>query len=351
VSNRKNRRKRQPRPDTGRPRGRKSPGASPPGAVTEVKTTPRLDGQSVPTPLLRPAAAPPRIDRPVLEIEGLEQRLYDPQRGEEFVVHASDRIIIPAGGVVAILGPSGCGKTTLLTVLGLLRRPSYPAALKRFAMWVDDGHGKVQEHDLKQTWFEGKIAHVERLRRSAIGFALQSGELLPALNVRENIAAPLQLNGITGWDCWSRVDDLLEAFGLHRGGGPAANGSKLSYSRVNKLSGGEYQRVALARAIAHRPTLVFVDEPTAALNRELARGALEQLRTMQLRAKSHGATVMITHDEQLADEFATMIIRMAPMRGRPAGEVVEVIRRDRAESVPVLEYRARPAVNNGEVVP
>ena len=101
--------------------------------------------------------------------------------------------------------------------------------------------------------------------------------------------------------------------------------TRVAASRINKLSGGEYQRVALARAIAHRPTLVFVDEPTAALNRELARGALEQLRKLQREDGQHGAVVMITHDEDLADEFADMIIRMAPCKDRPAGEVVEII--------------------------
>jgi ABC-type lipoprotein export system ATPase subunit len=236
-------------------------------------------------------------------------------------------------------------------VLGLLRRPSHPRTLGRFAIWVDDGRGNLREHDLKQSWLRGRTAHVERLRRSAIGFALQSGELLPALNVRENIAAPLRLNGVTGRACWTRVGELLDAFGLVRGDASSKSRSKIPYSRVNKLSGGEYQRVALARAIAHQPTLVFVDEPTAALNRELARGALEQLRTLQLRANAHGATVMITHDEQLADEFATLVIRMAPMRGRPGGEVVEIVERARTETIADVPSGAEATVIHGEAVP
>ncbi len=96
-------------------------------------------------------------------------------------------------------------------------------------------------------------------------------------------------------------------------------------ARVNKLSGGEYQRVSLARAIAHHPRLIFVDEPTAALNREMARGALETLRELLNHATRPSATVMITHDEELAHEFANVTIRMAPVRNRPAGRVEEVI--------------------------
>jgi ABC-type glutathione transport system ATPase component len=102
-------------------------------------------------------------------------------------------------------------------------------------------------------------------------------------------------------------------------------------SRINKLSGGEYQRVVLARSIAHRPSVVFVDEPTSALNRELAYDALSVMRDLQRNRTQAGITFMITHDEQLAEEFCNVIVRMAPRKNEPAGEVVEVIRNDQAE--------------------
>ena len=94
---------------------------------------------------------------------------------------------------------------------------------------------------------------------------------------------------------------------------------------MNKLSGGEYQRVVLARAVAHRPAIVFVDEPTSALNRELARTALRLLKEARGERGGRNATVMITHDEVLAMEFADLIVRMAPLKGRTAGEVVEIV--------------------------
>lgn len=276
--------------------------------------------------------------RPVLEISGLEQRLFDPQRGEEFVVFVSDKISILSGSFVAILGPSGCGKTTLLTVLGLLRAPSHPDRLASFFMWTRGEEGIV-EHDLKAAWKKRRERQIEQLRRGYLGFALQSGELLGSLTVRENIAAPLRLNGVDRLVRRRRVGELLATFGLagkNAEGCTDTNGceneaaycGRIARSRVNKLSGGEYQRVALARAIVHRPCLVFVDEPTAALNRELARGALQQLGRLQREAGHSGATIMITHDEELADEFADTTIRMAPMKHRPAGEVVEIIHKD-----------------------
>jgi ABC-type lipoprotein export system ATPase subunit len=235
------------------------------------------------------------------------------------------RIEVPAGGFVAVLGPSGCGKTTLLTVLGLLRAPSRPEALAEFTLRVRGPDGADRVYDLKDDWSRGRYGRIAALRREAVGFALQTGELLPALTVRENIAAPLRLNGVAGRACRARVDELIEAFGLAAAGD---RGSKIARSRINKLSGGEYQRIVLARAIAHRPALVFVDEPTSALNRELAWGALTQLRALQGRDRAHGATVMITHDEELARAFATLIIRMAPKPRQdaegPAGEVVAI---------------------------
>ncbi|MES2789207.1 MAG: ATP-binding cassette domain-containing protein [Planctomycetota bacterium] len=271
----------------------------------------------------------------VLELAGLEQRLFDPERGEQFVVRVKHHLQIARRSVVALLGPSGCGKTTLLTVLGLLRSPTQPDSLETFIMRTQNQDGTWLEHDLRQIWMRRQLRQVERLRRQHLGFALQSGELLPALTVRENIAAPLRLNGMLGQRCWDRVDELLTTFRLDGSGVSDTAGTeaerqqrrrRLAFSRINKLSGGEYQRVALARAIAHRPTLLYVDEPTSALNRELAWGALEQLRLLQCSESSQGAAVMITHDEQLAAAFADVIIRMAPVKGQPVGEVVEVTR-------------------------
>ncbi|MEK6238498.1 MAG: ATP-binding cassette domain-containing protein, partial [Planctomycetales bacterium] len=231
-------------------------------------------------------------------------------------------------------GPSGCGKTTLLSVIGLLRHPTNPQSLTRFTLNINEptkgDDASSTTHDLRDLWVRRQERRIERLRRQYVGFALQSGELLPSLTVRENIAVPLRLAGFNGRQRRERVDELLAAFHLTRVTGseddPKASSDALANSRVNRLSGGEYQRVSLARAIAHRPQLVFVDEPTAALNREMAHDALVQFRDLQQQSDHSGATIMITHDESLAEEFATLVVRMAPVRGRAAGEVVEITR-------------------------
>ena len=280
------------------------------------------------------------MDKKRLEIEGLRQRLYDRVRDEEFIAYVEMNITLFAGDFVALLGPSGCGKTTLLSVLGLLRAPTELQSLKRFQIWAPQDDGSAGLIDLKQAWRIGNQHLIEKIRRRHFGFALQSGELITSLTVFENIAAPLRLNGFPRYDIQERVTSLVESFRLlHRIPQPSSNGeaamasasapSSLSRSRINRLSGGEYQRVVLARAIAHRPVIAFVDEPTSALNRELARGSLELLRGLQSRDMEDGmagVTVMITHDEQFAADFANVIIRMAPRKNEAAGEVVEVVR-------------------------
>lgn len=264
----------------------------------------------------------------VLELDGLVQRLHDPQSGSEFIVEVDRPLQVRQGDFVAILGPSGCGKTTLLTVLGLLRQPSSPREIGVFRIRGSRATASSDSSyvDLKEAWCCRRYSLIEHIRRSHIGFALQSGELLPSLTVAENIAAPMHLNGVAADERRRRVRDLVDAFGLRRQTG--VDHYDLSRKRVNKLSGGEYQRVSLARAIAHRPSIVFVDEPTAALNREMARGALEQFRLLEASGSGSAATIMITHDEDLANEFANLIVRMAPVVGRPAGRITDIIRRN-----------------------
>ena len=265
---------------------------------------------------------------PVLEIRGLKQVLRDPGSGETFTVLVDVPIVIAAGAFVALLGPSGCGKTTLLSVMGLLRAPTSPESLEAFLIRSQRPDGSWETYDLKEIWTNRKRSRVEQLRRGCVGFALQSGELLSSLTVAENIAVPLRLNGAKKTKVNQRVEELLLAFKLKTRNtdtnGTADFNRSLASQRINRLSGGEYQRVALARAIVHQPTLLFVDEPTSALNRELAYGALNELRSLQCNEEARGAVVMITHDEELAAMFADTIIRMAPRRGTAIGEVVSI---------------------------
>jgi len=285
---------------------------------------------------------------PVLRIHGLTHRLAGRGNADCFTIHVEQCLEFYARDIVGLLGPSGCGKTTLLSILGLLRSPSDLKSLKSFDLFVPDVRAgdSVKGIDIRDAWVKRDYRLIEGIRREHFGFALQSGELVSSLNVEENISIPLRLNN---WDSHSinaRVKELIEQFRLNRigagaGDAPASynvqsdtstrfslrrNDNSIARSRVNHLSGGEYQRVALARSIAHRPTVVFVDEPTSALNRELAHGALSELRELQRSRERAGITVMITHDEELAKEFCNVLVRMAPRRGEAAGEVVDFTR-------------------------
>ena len=259
----------------------------------------------------------------ILSFSNLYQKLEDKTRDAEFEIFCDQKIDIHAGDFVSILGPSGCGKTTLLTLLGLLRRPFATNRLGNFTLSVVDQSEQRDTIDLKEAWRDNDTKRLEKIRAKEIGFALQSGELLKALTVKENIAVPMNLNGFSTKEIQARVSELISAFGLSEiKSTDKSTGKKIERSRVHTLSGGEYQRVVLARAIAHRPRLVFVDEPTAALNRELARKALSQLKSLLRDKASVGsAVVMITHDETLAKEFSTKIIRMEPLKNKPAGKV------------------------------
>jgi len=261
---------------------------------------------------------------PILYVDDLEQVLFDPDRGDTFTVNVDKPIELASGDFAALLGPSGCGKTTLLSVLGLLRKPSKPREISSFNFGIDlDKDGNPQSTiDIGTAWAQDDRELIEKLRRKHVGFALQSGELLSSLTVAENIRMPLELNEFEESESQARLDELIEAFGLSRKREGGSDSISLSKSRVNKLSGGEYQRVVLARAVAHKPDLIFVDEPTAALNHELARRSLTKLREMQAVEKC--AILMITHDEHLAREFANIIIRMEPVAGKPAGHIASI---------------------------
>jgi ABC-type lipoprotein export system ATPase subunit len=270
-----------------------------------------------------PAADKTVVGSTMMVFGDIYQRLEDPSRGAVFEVFCESRIEIRSGDYISLLGPSGCGKTTLLTLLGLLRRPFDLERIGTFEIHAKNNDGEDEVFDIRELWESGQMKKIEQLRRKHMGFSLQSGELLASLNVRENIATPMRLNGFSDAKIKQRLDELIDSFGLAN----SKSGDekrRIEFSRTNKLSGGEYQRVVLARAISHRPALVFVDEPTAALNRELARVALQQLKNNILDPTEPGAVIMITHDEELAREFSTRIIRMEAMASATAGRVVEV---------------------------
>lgn len=173
---------------------------------------------------------------------------------------------IPAGLLTILRGRSGSGKTTLLNILGLLDRPTSGQ------IYINgQDAGKLSEHAR------------EELRRRQIGFVFQSVSLLPAMNVFQNVEFSMRMAGIrSGRE--ERVEQCLRMVGL---------GGRLRHMPA-ELSGGEQQRVAIARAMAHRPRIIFADEPTAEL--DSAMGAEVARLFKEMCEKENVTIIMTTHD-------------------------------------------------------
>lgn len=251
----------------------------------------------------------------VLQIGGLEQVFRTNGGSGGFTVHVREPLCIPRGGFVTIRGPNGCGKTTLMTVLALLRRPTNLANISTFRLRIpkrvsggtDPAGGVVNpassrlEYDLKTVWASRRgNGQMGDIRRQYFGFCPQQLELLSALNVAETIGLSLRFNGWPQTHVRERVNLLLDEFDL----------VEKKRNRIDNISGGQQQKVTIARAIAHSPAIVFLDEPTAFLHVRTAHQALSTMRKLQHESGGTTTIVMITHDNDLAEEFSTRIINM-----------------------------------------
>ena len=198
----------------------------------------------------------------------------------ETEVHALDGVDlkIEKGEFAAVVGTSGSGKSTLLHMLGGLDRPT-------------SGSVAVDGRDI----FALKDEALTIFRRRKIGFVFQNYNLVPVLNVYENIVLPIQLDGQqpdAGY-----VDQIVEILGLEK---------KLQ-NLPNNLSGGQQQRVAIARALAAKPAIILADEPTGNLD---SRTSQDVMALLKITSEKFAQTiVMITHNEEIA-QMADRIIRI-----------------------------------------
>lgn len=185
---------------------------------------------------------------------------------------------VEKGEFVAVVGTSGSGKSTLLHMLGGLDRPT-------------SGSVTVDGKEI----FSFKDEALTIFRRRKIGFVFQNYNLVPVLNVYENIVLPVQLDGKIPDAAY--IDSIIETLGLE---------SKLK-NLPNNLSGGQQQRVAIARALASKPAIILADEPTGNLDSKTSQDVLGLLKvTSQKYAQT---IVMITHNEEIA-QLADRIIRI-----------------------------------------
>jgi putative ABC transport system ATP-binding protein len=154
---------------------------------------------------------------------------------------------IALGEKIALIGESGCGKSTLLDMLAFILKPSTTGAFR-----FRPEHG-APPLDVGALWARGKRNHLGDLRKQRIGYVMQTGGLLPYLSVRDNIELSRRLLGLP-------EDRTVEELARH-----LAIGQHLD-KQPGQLSTGERQRVAIGRALAHRPSIVIADEPTASLD-------------------------------------------------------------------------------------
>ena len=216
-------------------------------------------------------------------------KVFNKGKSNEVVAVKDCTLEVSKGEVWVFAGPSGCGKTTLLSMLGLMSRPT-------------SGRLKILE---KETT---RLTERERtlFRRKHIGFLFQDFHLLPYLTVMENLELVQYPEGVPVEDITRRAEQLLNYFGLE---------NKKS-QKVSSLSGGEKQRVSLARALMNDPEILIVDEPTAHLDSKRSKEIISLLESL----KNQGLTILIaSHDPMILE--ASFIDYIASMRD---GEVISI---------------------------
>lgn len=208
---------------------------------------------------------------------------------------------IEQGEFIAIMGPSGSGKSTLMNIIGLLDRPTH-------GNYTLGGRSVGRLRPNRQA----------KIRRDKIGFVFQSYNLLPRLNVIENVALPLAYRNITPVRRLKRASLLLEQVGL----------KDREYFMPKQLSGGQAQRVAISRALINDPSIIIADEPTGNLDSSDSRVVMELLSEVH---KSGNTILMVTHNPELT-RYASRVVYMhdgciVHDEKTPVGEVPRMARR------------------------
>jgi len=196
-------------------------------------------------------------------------KVYRTDTVETHALNSID-IQVSAGEFAAIMGPSGCGKTTFLNVAGLLDT-------------FENGSYKLDGQDVSRL----SDSQMSRIRNEKIGFIFQSFNLIPDLNVYDNIDVPLRYRRMSSKDRRAAILQALHIVGLD---------ARMKHL-PSQLSGGQQQRVAIARALVGEPKLILADEPTGNLDSQMAAEIMELL----IKINQEGCTiVMVTHDSSIS---------------------------------------------------
>ena len=238
--------------------------------------------------------------REVFRLEGVSKSWA----GEHGFVLKVPKLLIRRGEKVALVGYSGCGKSTLLDLLAMILRPDSATAFEFFG-------GEEERLDVAKAWLRKDLDGLARARMVHMGYVLQTGCLFPFLSVRANIGLSRQGLGLPLQD---RVEAVAERLGIER------HLEKLP----RQLSVGERQRVAIARAMAHEPSVVIADEPTASLDPINAEEIMTLFTSL---ASDYGVTlVAATHDWARVDEGGFRRVEFALERDLTTGTVQATVR-------------------------
>lgn len=194
---------------------------------------------------------------------------------------------VEQGEFIAFMGPSGSGKTTLMNTIGLLDRPTH-------------GNYTLDGQEVARL----RPAQHARLRRDWIGFIFQSYNLLPKLNVLDNVALPLAYRGMPPVRRSHKASDMLELVGMR----------DKEYFMPHQLSGGQAQRAAIARALINQPTILIADEPTGNLDSASSKVVMELLADIH---RQNNTVLLVTHNPELT-RYASRVIYMYD--GRVVGD-------------------------------
>ena len=213
----------------------------------------------------------------IIDLQGIVKRFYIGKPNELEILHGID-LQVQEGQFVSIVGESGSGKSTLMNIIGALDQPTD-------GQYLLDGEcvGNLKDKQLSE------------IRNQKIGFVFQAYNLVPVLNVYENIVLPIELDG--GKIDRKFIDSITETLGLQQ---------RLD-ALPGQLSGGQQQRVAIARALAAAPAIILADEPTGNLDGKTSQDVLSLLKVTS--RKFAQTIVMITHNEEIA-QLADRIIRI-----------------------------------------
>lgn len=216
-----------------------------------------------------------------------------------------------AGEFIAIMGPSGSGKSTAMNLVGSLDTPTYGT------IYLDGSDiFELSESDLAQ------------VRGKKIGFIFQSFNLIPNLTVKENVMLPMMFQGTSFEERKSKAEELLKLVELD---------DRMEHY-PGEISGGQMQRVAIARSLANDPEVILADEPTGNLDTKTGAIVMEFLEKLNKQGKT---VVMVTHDSDLAEEYADVVYQLID------GKLDKVIKKVGKRFIDVTKKKKREAKSNG----